>query len=173
MKIRIIAAGLALVLAGPALAGLAPELAMFEPFVGRTYVGTFTDSATGQELTDVQSWEVILGGKAVRVMHSLNDGVYGGETIVYWDTGAEALAYFYVTTAGFITRGTMEGTEGVFTAHEYVEGSAEGITEVKSTSRVREDGGMETTSEYLKDGEWVPGHEISYTEDPGAEVVFR
>jgi hypothetical protein len=172
MKIRILATGIALLLAVPVLAGLAPELAPLEPFVGKTYVGQFTDTASGQELTDVQSWEAILGGKAIRTVHSLNDGAYGGETIIWWDAKAGTLAYFYVTTAGFVTRGTMEASEGVFTAHEAVEGSADGITEVKSTSRVLADGSMLLASEYLKDGAWVPGHEISYTENSDAEVKF-
>ena len=158
---------------GTALAGLLPELAVLESFVGKTFEGEFTDAASGTKMRDVQTWEVILGGKAIRTMHSLNDGVYGGETIIYWDPKAETLAYFYVTTGGFVTRGTMVAEEGVFTATEFVEGDASGITEVRSTSTVKPDGAMHLSSEYKQNGEWVPGHEITYVENPDAEVVFE
>lgn len=177
MMIRISSLVVALLLAASALAGpmpeLMPELAVFEPFVGKTYVGEFTDANSGKKATDVQSWEIILGGKAIRTMHSLNDGEYGGETIIYWDPKAQEVAYFYVTTGGFITRGTMEVAEGEFTAIEFVEGEAGGVTEVRSTSRVLEEGGMHLTSEFRKDGEWQPGFETRYVENPEAEVVFE
>lgn len=162
-----------LLAAGSALAGLIPELAALEPFVGKTYEGTFTDAASGTKMTDVQAWEAILGGKAVRTMHSLNDGAYGGETIIYWDSQEQTLAYFYVTTGGFVTRGTMVAEDGGFTAIEYVEGNADGITEVRSTSTVKPDGSMHLSSEYKQNGAWVPGHEITYVENPEAEVVFE
>lgn len=35
------------------------------------------------------------------------------------------------------------------------------------------DGGMHLTSEYRQNGERVPGHEITCTENPEAEVVFE
>lgn len=159
--------------AGAASAGLMPELAVMEPFVGKTYEGTFTDAASGRQMTDVQTWEAILGGKAVRTTHSLNDGEYGGETVIYWDPKAETLAYFYVTTGGFVTRGTMVAEGDSFTALESVEGDAGGITEVRSTSVIDPDGGMRLSSEYKRNGEWVPGHEIIYVENPEAEVVFE
>jgi len=171
--IGVLVCAIALLGAGAALAELIPELAVLEPFVGKTYEGRFTDAASGRELTDVQTWEVILGGKAIRTMHSLNDGEYGGESVVYWDTKAETLAYFYVTTGGFVTRGTMEAKDGEFTATEFVEGDADGVTEVRSTSRVNEDGSMHLSSEYKQNGEWVPGHEIAYVENPDAKVVFQ
>ena len=65
------------------------------------------------------------GGKAIRVVHSLNEGEYGGETKVH------------------------------------------------SSSRVLEDGRVHLKSEFFKEGEWVPGHEIYYVEAPDAKVVFK
>jgi len=47
------------------------------------------------------------------------------------------------------------------------------MTEVKATGEVHADGAMHSKSEYLKEGKWVPGHEVNYKEDPKAEVVFR
>ena len=45
--------------------------------------------------------------------------------------------------------------------------------EGKATTEARADGTMQVKSEYLKEGKWVPGHEVNYKEDPKAEVVFK
>jgi hypothetical protein len=173
-KMAILTALLTVLLtAGTALAGLDPHLEGFETYVGKTFTGTFVDQATGAEGVDVQRWEATLGGKAIRVVHSLNQGEYGGETIIFWNAAKDAVTFYYFTTAGFLTQGTVTIGEGVFTAHEIVEGEAGGITEVRSTSRALEDGRIKAVSEFLKDGQWVPGHEIIYAEDPDAEVVFK
>jgi hypothetical protein len=173
LSLSTIVLAVALTVAGAAQADLDPKLGDLEPYVGRTYQGAFVDAATGEEAVDVQKWEAILGGKAVRVVHSLNEGEYGGETIIFWDSARSAVAYYYFTTAGFFTHGTMTFEPGAVTAHEMVDGNTDGITEVRSTSRILEDGRLHLRSEFLKDGEWVPGHEIHYTEAPQAEVVFK
>jgi hypothetical protein len=36
-----------------------------------------------------------------------------------------------------------------------------------------EDGRVHLKSEFLQDGEWVPGHVIYYVEAPDAKVVFK
>jgi hypothetical protein len=115
----------------------------------------------------------MLGGAAIRVAHSLNDGEYAGETILMWDGEAERVIYFYFTTAGFYTTGTMALDDGIYTAHEMVSGDASGVTEVRSSAVMLPDGRMHTLSEYLQNGEWVPGREAYYVEDPDAEVRFR
>lgn len=164
---------LALGLACPVLAGLDEHLQVLDPYIGKTFEGQFTDAASGRTMIDVQKWESTLGGKAVRTVHSLNEGEYGGETIIFWDPAAEALTFYYFTTAGFFTHGTLTAGDGEFTAHETVEGQTGGISEVRSTSRLLEDGRIQMTSEFLKDGAWVPGHEILYVENPEAKVVFE
>ncbi len=162
-----------IIAAGAATAGLDKHLEVFEPYVGKTLEGAFVNSATGESAVDVQRWEATLGGKAIRVVHSLNEGEYGAETIIFWDSKANTVAFYYFTTAGFYTHGTMTFELGVFTAVEKVEGDADGITEVRSSSRMLEDGRVHLKTEFLKDGEWVPGHEIYYVEAPDAKVVFK
>ena len=71
------------------------------------------------------------------------------------------------------TTDNVNGERGAFTLHEFTIPDASGITEVKSSSRVGEDGRMHLSSEYKQNGEWVPGHEIIYVENPDAEVVFQ
>lgn len=159
--------------AQPALAGLDEHLQDLAPYVGKTYRGEFTDAKSGQGLVDVQVWESILGGKAIQITHSLNEGEYGGESIVFWDGKIEQVAFYYFTTAGFFTHGTMKLEDGIFTAVEKVEGGAEGVTEVRSSSTRLEDGRLHVVSEYLQNGQWVPGHEIFYVEAPEAELIFK
>ena len=94
------------------MAGDAPQLAEpfkpFAPLLGKTWKGEFKDSTPEKPLFDVARWERALNGKAVRVLHSVNDGIYGGETIITWDAAKKSLVYWYFTTAGFRTEGAMK-----------------------------------------------------------------
>jgi hypothetical protein len=150
-----------------------PQLAGLSAFVGKTWRGEFANSTPENPVVDVQHWEWALNGQAIRILHSVNDGAYGGESILMWDRERERLIYFYFTTAGFYTTGTIVHDEGAIVAHEEVTGSLDGVTAVRSTSILLEDGRLHTQAEYLKEGSWVPGHEIKYVEDSTAKVVFR
>ena len=154
-------------------AALDEHLKPLQPFLGKTWKGEFKDSTPEKPNFDVMRWERILNGKAVRVLHSINRGDYGGETIIVWDEKKQTLAYHYFTTAGFTTTGTMTIKDGKFISHELVTGNPNGITEVKATAELRSDGSFHNKSEYLKEGQWVPGHEVTYREDPKAEVIFK
>lgn len=149
------------------------HLKPFLPFVGKTWQGQFADSTAKEPMVDVSRWELILNGQAIRVMHSVNDGIYGGETIIYWDKDKQQLLFFYFTTAGFYTTGTfsIEGTK--FISHERVTGNQNGITEVKATGELLPDGRLRSKSQYLQNGQWVDGHEIFYRENPMAKVIFK
>lgn len=149
------------------------HLEPFRPFLGKTWKGDLKEPGSDVVRTDIARWERALNGEAVRTLHSVDDGAYGGETIIIWDATQKKLIYFYFTTAGFRTTGffTFEGKR--FVAEEEVTGSAQGVTKVRSTGELRADGSMVNKSEYFKDGKWVPGHEQVYREDPKAEVKFR
>lgn len=152
---------------------LSPHLAPLKPYIGKTWKGEFSSSTKEKPMVDVSRWERALNGQAVRVLHSINDGEYGGETIVVWDAKEEGIVYFYFTTAGFYTKGTMKFEDGKILSHEYVTGNEQGITEVKAITEVLPDGRFHSKSQYLKNGEWVDGHEVTYREDPKAEVIFK
>ena len=147
------------------------HLAPFAPLVGKTWRGEFANSTKEKPMVDVSRWEVALQGKAIRTTHSVNDGIYGGETIIMWDQEKKSLAAFYFTTAGFFTESTFELKDGKLTSREKVRGNAQGITEVEAVSEIMA-GKLHVKSRYLKDGQWVPGHEITYTEAPDAKVVL-
>lgn len=148
------------------------HLAPFAPLVGKTWRGEFANSTKEKPMFDVARWEVALKGKAIRSVHSVNDGIYGGETIIMWDAEKKTLVAFYFTTAGFFTESTFELKDGKLASREKVRGNQQGITEVEAVSEVSA-GKLHVKSRYLKDGQWVPGHEITYTEAPDAKVVLE
>src|SRR5262245_59431335 len=102
------------------------HLAPLAPFVGKTWRGEFKNSTKEKPLFDVARWEVALKGKAVRCLHSVNDGIYGGESLIMWDPEKNALVAFYFTTAGFFTEGTFEVKDGRFYSHDKVRGQIPG-----------------------------------------------
>lgn len=165
-----------------AIAGRAAEtgsldtnLEPFRPLLGKTWRGEFKNSTPEKPMVDVSRWERSLNGKAVRVLHSVNHGSYGGESIIRWDKESKQLVFYYFTTAGFMTTGTMKVVEGKFIGLEKVSGGSGGVTEVRSTTELRADGTLLTKAEYLKDGQPAPdrGREVLYKEDATAEVKFK
>ncbi len=152
---------------------LHPELEVLRPYVGRTWRGDFKNSTPEKPMVDIAKWERALNGQAIRVLHSINQGVYGGETLMTWDATKKTIVYHYFTTAGFMTTGTLRREGGKVISHEFVKGEAGGVAEVRATNELLPDGTMTAKSEYLKNGKWEPGHEIVYREDPKAEVVFK
>ncbi len=154
-------------------ASLSAELEPLRPYIGKTWRGLL--SQPGQpEMIDISRWERALNGTAIKIIHSVNQGEYGGETMLFYDKKQQALVYYYFTTAGFYTHGTMsvDSKTKTLTAEETVENNANGITKVRSSSKLA-DTTLTTTSEYLQQGKWVAGHSAVYTEAPDAQVVFK
>ncbi len=149
------------------------HLKIFEPLMGKTFRGEFAASPGTEKSTDVSRWERAMNGQAVRILHSINDGAYGGETILMWDKKQEVIAFWYFTTAGFFTKGTMQVEGDSWTSIEEVSGNENGITKVKSISTFLETGEIETKSEYFSDGKWTPGHAALYRPAPDAKVIFK
>jgi len=154
---------------------LDPHLEVLRPLLEKTWkqVSEAKPGSTNKPALDVARWERALNGKAVRILHSINDGVYGGESIVMWDAAKQAVTYHYFTTATFTTEGTMTFKDGKIITHEIVSGNAGGITEVRGEFEIRSDGTYHVKAEHLKDGTWSPGREATYREDATAKVVFK
>jgi hypothetical protein len=154
-------------------AELNPKLEPLRPLVGKTWRGVFPQSTPEKPTVDVSRFEVALNGQAVRNLHSINDGAYGGETLIVWDQERQAIVYYYFTTDGFYTTGTMRAENGAIVSHETVKGAAGGVTEVKAASRVLPDGRLHVKSQHLKDGKWVDGRDMHYVEAPASTVKFK
>jgi hypothetical protein len=155
------------------LPSLDEHLEVLRPLLGKTFKGQLSNSKPDQPLIDVQRWERALNGKAVRAQHSINNGVYGGETIFRWDSKKNSVVYYYFTTEGFTTIGTVKFEQGKIVTHEDVSGDQSGITEVRATSEFLPNGGLHVKAEYLKNGSWVPGHEVTYAPDATASVLYK
>jgi len=135
-------------------AELAAELRVFEPYFG-TWQADFPVAEGQPAMQDVSHWARALNGTAVRTLHSINDGLYGGESLIFWDKSKNSLVFYYFTTAGFYTQGTMEMVnDHGFIAYEDVTGNKDGITKVKSTSTLR-DGQIIVSTQYLKQEKWT------------------
>lgn len=153
---------------------LAPELAIFEPYLG-TWEAEFPSREGQPKIIDVSHWERALNGKALKTKHSINDGAYGGESFMFWDTNVKQIRFYYFTTADFYTTGTIEAQgDGSFVAYEDVTGESEkakGITKVRSTSELLGDKMVVATS-YLKHGEWTKPEKRVYRRSTKS-VVYR
>ena len=178
MNRRSIFLQLAAAVAAPLLAvaneqgSLDPNLEPLRPWLGKTWK-TDGSAAGDKGKIDVAQWERALNGKAVRILHSINDGEYGGETLVTWDAEKKSIVYHYFTTAGFRTNGTMTFEGGKMTSKEKVSGNAGGVTEVRGTSEIAGDGTFRMKTEYLKEGKWQPARDVVYREDATAKVIFK
>jgi len=149
------------------------HLAVFEPLIGKTWKGHFANSTTENPMIDVSRWERILNGNGIRITHSVNDGVYGGESILMWDRKQNQIACWYFTTAGFYTQSVFKIEGSQWSAIEDVVGNENGITKVRSNSHLLENGDLHVKSEYYANEKWTPGHEIHYKPAPEAEVKFK
>jgi len=64
-----------------AVASLNDHLKPFLPLIGKTWRGTSLPAEAEDRMSDVSHWERALNGQGIRILHSVNDGEYGGETI--------------------------------------------------------------------------------------------
>lgn len=144
----------------------------FKQLIGKTWKGIVNAKDPGQPLYDISKFEVILNGQAIRNLHSVNNGDYGGESIIYWDKDKQSLIYYYFTTAGFYTHGTFSVEDQKLVSHEYVEGNAQGITEVKGISEITADGKLSVKTQYFVNGKWTEGRNTLY-EETSEPVTFK
>ncbi len=152
---------------------LSENLKPFQAFISKTFKGEFANSTPEKPVYDISRWERALNGNAIRIMHSVNNGEYGGESIVMWDTKKESLVSWYFTTAGFYTQATLYFEDEKLISIEDVTGNENGITQVKAIIEFLPDGQLLNSAMYLMNGNWVDGHKIHYNETPDAQVVFR
>jgi hypothetical protein len=176
MTLRQAAASIALSLplAAPALAAEpSPHFAPLKAMVGRTWKAALPAQDAAAPKFDVQRWELALNGQAVRILHSIADGEYGGESLIVWDKEKQGLVFYYFTTAGFYTTGTVTTEGDALVTLETVKGNPDGVSQVKGVTRVLPDGRMHVKTQHLKKGAWTDGRDWYYSEAPGAEVRFK
>ena len=152
---------------------LSKPLKAFDSYISKTYKGEFVGSTSEKPVFDVQYWERILNGNGIKITHSVNDGEYGGESIIMWDLKSESLQSWYFTTAGFYTEATVTFEDIKVVSIGKVTGNLNGFTKVKSIVQLLPNGEMHTKAQYFQEGKWIDVHEIYYKEDPDAKVLFK
>ena len=180
MKLSVVsmaaAAGLLAGVVAPALAQDLPaaEAADEDPFrplyplIGRAWRGSSVGPNT---VEDVVRWEWAVGGHAVRAVHSVDNGLYGGETLIFPDRDSGHLIFHYFTSGGFHTTGQMSVTpEGVIEINETVHG-IEGLERLRSTMMIADDGTYRTRGQVERDGAWVEFGGFDYRLDSRATVA--
>ena len=149
------------------------HLKTFEPYIGKTYKGEFSDSTPEKPVFDIQLWERILNGNGIKITHSVNNGEYGGESIIFYDAKLGKIVSYYFTTAGFYTQASVDINDDKIIIIEKVTGNKNGITEVKSITQLLSNNEKHTKSQYLQNGQWVDGHNIYYKEVSDEKVIFK
>ncbi|MDP2715417.1 hypothetical protein [Rheinheimera sp.] len=154
---------------------LHPKLEPLRPYLNQHWQGDLTQPGAQTTVIDRSLWSRALNGQAIKTVHSINDGQYGGESFIFWDENQQSLAYYYFTTAGFYTHGSMtfDTQSGEIIALEQVENNQNGITQVKSFSRIMPDGSLQTKSSYLQNGNWVEGHSATYKPVAQQQIIFK
>lgn len=150
--------------AGADIAAYAP----FAPMIGKSWRGA---STAQPGIEDVQRWDWAIGGHAVRIVHSVNDGAYAGETLIFRDKDSGAFIFHYFTTGGFHTTGVITPVSKGFEIDEVVHG-ADGIERLRSTTELGGDGIYRVRSSTEQAGAWVEIGGFDYREDPSARVVL-
>jgi len=152
---------------------LSEKLKPFEGFIGKMFKGEFGHSTPENPVIDVQYWERILNGNAIKITHSVNDGIFGGESIIMWDFELKSLVSWYFTTEGFYTQSTILINEDKVTFYEKVTGNKDGITETRGIYQLLPNGDLKTETQYFQNGAWIKGHEIYYKETLDLKVIFK
>jgi len=152
---------------------LSKPLKPFQPFIGKTFKGELTTSTSLKPMIDILRWERALNGNAIRVIHSVNDGEYGGETLIMWDPEFDSLASWYFTTGGYYTRSKINIESDRLIFIEDVSGNNNGITKVKTMVRILPGGKLQNRSKFLMNDIWVEGYETFYKKDPNADIIFK
>lgn len=111
---------------------------------------------------DISTWRWILGGKAIRISHQVNDGIYAGETHIFYDPTDKTIKMHYVTTDGFYTVGTAVKTKDGIHYTEKVKGQAGSITDVEAKSTITKDGLLQMSSRMKAAGQWSKWSTVTY-----------
>ena len=81
---------------------LSKHLLGFENFIDKKFKGEFYNSTKENPLIDVIYFERILNGNAISISHSINNGAYGGKSIIVWNSKILKLESYYFSTGEMI-----------------------------------------------------------------------
>ena len=152
---------------------LSDHLIEMKPFIGNTYKGDFINSTKENPMFDVLSFERALNGNAIKVIHSVNNGEFVGETMVMWNPEKGGLQSWYFTSAGSLTIQNVQIRKNIFISIENVERNQNGITKVKTIMEVLNEDQIKKRTKYLMNNMWKDGSETLYNKINGLKPVFH
>ena len=141
---------------------LSSRLKGLEKFLGKTYKGEFLNSSQENPLFDMMFWERALNGNAVRILHSVNEGEYGGETIIMWNPDKNKLYSWYFNTGGSQSEGTVEIDTDHCLIIENVSKNKNGIKKVKTIYKYTRSGEINCKVKYFINNIWFDAHNHLY-----------
>ena len=122
---------------------------------------------------DVLSCERALNGNAIKVIHSVNNGEFVGETMVMWNPEKGGLQSWYFTSAGSLTIQNVQIKKDTFISIENVARNQNGITKVKTIMEVLNEDQIKKRTKYLMNNMWKDGSEIVYNKVNSLKPVFH
>ena len=152
---------------------LSEHLIEMELFIGNTYKGNFINSTRENPMIDILSFERSLNGNAIKVIHSVNNGEFGGETMVMWNPEKERLQSWYFTSAGSLTIQNVQIKKDTFISTENVERNKNGITKVKTIIEVLHGNQIKKRTKYLMNNLWKDGSETIYNKVNDHKPAFN
>ena len=152
---------------------LSDHLIEMLPFIGSTYKGDFINSTKENPMFDVLSFERALNGNAVKVIHSVNNGEFVGETMVMWNPEKGGVQSWYFTSAGSLTIQNVQIKKDTFISIEDVAGNQNGITKVKTIIEVLHGNQIQKRTKYLMNNLWKDGSEIIYNKINDLKPIFN
>ena len=152
---------------------LSDHLIGFSSFIGKTYEGNFISSTKENPMVDVLSFERALNGSAIKIIHSVNDGEFGGETIIMWDSKEKSLRSWYFTSAGSLTLQDVEMKGEKFISIEDVSHNQNGITKVKTIIELIHGDKLQKRTKYLIDNLWMDGNDMIYKHVIARKPIFN
>ena len=152
---------------------LSNHLIGLDPFIGKTFKGTFSNSTSEKPNIDIKHWDRALNGSAVRITHSVNNGEYGGERLILWDPEKESLISWYFSTAGIISNSVIKIEKNKLISIEDVSNNDNGILKIKTIYFLTKNGNLIYKIKYLMNNIWVDGYEMIYEVDSKAEIIFK
>ena len=152
---------------------LSKHLLGFEIFLGKKFQGEFYNSTKENPLMDIIYFERILNGEAIRITHSVNHGEYGGEYIITWNSDKGKIESYYFSTGGEIRVSSIDITNNEISIEEDFSKNKNGIQKVKKIFRLDAEGTLENNIKYMINNMWIKSHEMIYSRNDSAKIIFR
>ena len=152
---------------------LSEKIQGFEVFIGKYFKGETFNSTKTKLISEVIHFKRILNGQAIRIVHSINEGEFGGESIITWNQENNILESVYFSTGGNIKHSMVTLKENTITLVEDVSKNQNSIKKVKTTYYLNSYGQLKKETKYYINNMWIFSHNSNYTESKSSEIIFN